>query len=135
MDVCAYKLEPSMQVVKALIMNELHESGELPEIATRCEELLSSALETRQLQETIDEVAGTQRIVVQQDDHITVLDSRIGEQWQRFAILTVPSACMRCHHHSTSVLCLGVYNLKGRIPSKLNGTKNISVSRFILYLL
>jgi hypothetical protein len=76
-----------VQVVKALIMNELHASGEISETYKDCEELLSCSLEDSELQETIDEVASTQRRVVHQDEHMTVLDSRIDGQWQRCGIL------------------------------------------------
>lgn len=77
-------------------MNELHANGEIPETAEHCEELLSSALQGSELQETIDEVASTQRRVVHEDDHIIVLDSRIDDQWQRCAML---------QHCSTSIAC------------------------------
>ena len=72
-----------LQVVKALIMNELHASGDMPEAAQECEELLSAALEEGELRDTIQDVANAQRRVVHDDGHLLVLDSRIGEHWQR----------------------------------------------------
>lgn len=76
--------ERQVQVVKALIMNELHASGEMPEAAQQCEELLSSALEDAELNETIQDVADTQRQVVHEDGHVVVLDSRVVDHWQRW---------------------------------------------------
>jgi hypothetical protein len=70
-------------VMKALLMNELHENGEISETSKSCEELLSDALQDDELPEFIEEVASMQRRIVHQDDHMTVLDSRIDGQWQR----------------------------------------------------
>lgn len=64
-------------------MNEIHAAGEYPETSQNCEKMLGAALEETELRGIVDELSRAQRMVVHSDDHITVLDSRFDNHWQR----------------------------------------------------
>lgn len=93
------KITPT-QVVKALIMNEIHAAGEYPETSQKCEKMLGAALEETELRGIIDELSSAQRTVVHSDDHITVLDSRFDNHWQRDVVLN------SCLGHTQSCVTL-----------------------------
>jgi hypothetical protein len=81
-------------VIKSLLMNDVHEHGDAPLTAQVSEELLSEAMDIEGVEEAIDGYVQSQRRVVFHDSYITVLDSHVGDLWQRCAF-------MLCNRKST----------------------------------
>jgi hypothetical protein len=75
-----------LQVVKAALLTDVHDSGDVDATAPELESLLGDTLDTAAWEEAAQAFSHSGREVVHSNGSLEVVDSLIDGQWQRYAV-------------------------------------------------
>eukprot|EP00892_Ulva_mutabilis_P009639 jgi/Ulvmu1/7047/UM033_0107.1 len=93
----AYGMNSQEQIVKALLMNDTHADDGMDLVAEDLDEVLSEALDIESLEAVLDDYSHPLRQIIYSNDCLDVVDSFVGDSWQRDIIhVSSPAFTQSC---------------------------------------